>query len=88
MQANERDSAISINAIEVDMPMNQYAGRTSFGLLPEPEGRSGSFITATVINLSILAVVLYIGMMAKHVIEQHKYEQTALVFPTTPPPDR
>ena len=68
------------------MPTNYYPGRTSFGLLPEPEGRSGSFITATVINLMILAAVLYIGMMAKHVIEQHKYEQTELIFPTTPPP--
>ena len=28
----------------------------------------------------------YIGMTAKHVIEQHKYEQTELIFPTTPPP--
>jgi TonB family protein len=67
------------------MPTN-YAGRVNFGLLPEPEGRSGSFITATVINLMILAAVLYIGMMAKHMIEQHKYEQTELIFPTTPPP--
>ena len=67
------------------MPTN-YPGRINFGLLPEPEGRSGSFVTATVINLMILAAVLYIGMMAKHVIEQHKYEQTELIFPTTPPP--
>ncbi len=68
------------------MSMNSYQGRVSFGLLPEPEGRSGSFITATVINLTILALALYIGMMAKHVIEQHHFEQTELIFPTTPPP--
>ncbi len=68
------------------MPVNYYPGRTSFGLLPEPEGRSASFITSTVINLSILAVALYVGMMAKHVIEQHQFEQTELIFPTTPPP--
>ncbi|MGB6193126.1 MAG: TonB family protein [Terracidiphilus sp.] len=67
------------------MPTN-YPGRINFGLLPEPEGRSGSFITAAVINLMILAAVLYIGMMAKHVIEQHHFEQTELIFPTTPPP--
>ena len=30
------------------MPTNYYPGRTSFGLLPEPEGRSGPFITAVV----------------------------------------
>ena len=68
------------------MQTNHYPGRINFGLLPEPEGRSGSFITATAINLMILGAVLYIGMMAKHVIEQHKYEQTELIFPTTPPP--
>lgn len=68
------------------MPANYYPGRTTFGLLPEPEGRSASFITATVINMTILAVALYVGMMAKHVIEQHHFEQTELIFPTTPPP--
>ena len=68
------------------MSVNQYPERISFGLLPEPEGRSASFITATVINMTILAVALYVGMMAKHVIEQHHFEQTELIFPTTPPP--
>ncbi|HTB96513.1 MAG TPA: TonB family protein [Terracidiphilus sp.] len=68
------------------MPTNQYAGQYNFGLLPEPEGRRGSFVTAAVINLMILGAVLYIGMMAKHVIEQHHFEQTELIFPTTPPP--
>lgn len=66
------------------MPTNQYAG-VSFGLLPEPEGRRGSFITAAVINLLILGVVFSIGMMAKKVIT-HKFQQTELIFPTMPPP--
>ena len=65
---------------------NQYPGRASFGLLPEPEGRRGSFITATIVNMTILALALYIGLTARHVIEQHHFEQTELVFPTTPPP--
>lgn len=69
------------------MPINHYPGRMSFGLLPEPEGRSGSFITATVINMMILGAVLYVGMIAKHVIEQHHFEQTELIFPSTPPPE-
>lgn len=67
------------------MPVNYYPGRTNFGLLPEPEGRSASFITSTAINLTILAIALYVGMMAKHVMEQHHFEQTELIFPTTPP---
>jgi TonB family protein len=69
-----------------DMPMNSYTGRVSFGLLPEPEGRSSSFITSAVINMTILATILYVGMMAKHVIQVHHFEQTELIFPTTPPP--
>ncbi len=68
------------------MQVNRYPERTSFGLLPEPEGRSKSFITSTVVNLMILALVLYIGMTAKKIIEQHTYEQTVLIIPRQPPP--
>jgi len=68
------------------MPMNPYADRMTFGLLPEPERRAGSFITAGIVNLTILAVVLYVGLMAKHALQTHRFEQTELIFPTTPPP--
>jgi TonB family protein len=68
------------------MQMNRYPGHTTFGLLPEPEGRSTSFLTSATVNMIVLGLVLYIGMTAKHAIEQHKYEQTELIFPTTPPP--
>ncbi len=68
------------------MQVNRHPQTLQFGLLPEPEGRRASFITSAFINMSILAVMLYVGMMAKHVIEQHKFEQTDLIFPTTPPP--
>ena len=67
------------------MPVNQNPGQTFLGLLPEPEGRSASFITSSVVNLMILAVILYVGMMARHVVEQRKFERTELIFPTTPP---
>ena len=69
------------------MPMNSYSGNISFGLLPEPEGRSGSFVTAAVINTGILLLVLYIGMTARHMLQQHRFEQTELIFPTAPPPE-
>lgn len=68
------------------MPVNYSPERLSFGLLPEPEGRSASFITSSVVNLVILAAALYVGMAARHAIQEHKYEQTELIFPTTPPP--
>lgn len=56
------------------------------GLLPEQDGRSASFVTSTVVNLMILATVLYVGMMAKRVVQERKFERTELIFPTTPPP--
>ena len=69
------------------MPMNHYSGSATFGLLPEPEGRSGSFVTAAIINTMILITILYVGMMAKHVMQVHRFEQTELIFPTQPPPE-
>ena len=68
------------------MPANQYRMKANFGLLPEPEKSTASFITSTAVNLTILALVLYVGMTARRVVEQHKYETTDLIFPTTPPP--
>ncbi|WP_348262115.1 TonB family protein [Telmatobacter sp. DSM 110680] len=68
------------------MQMSGYPGRTSFGLLPEPEGRSAPFVTSVTVNVILLSLAIYIGMTAKHVLQQHKFEQTELIFPTTPPP--
>lgn len=68
------------------MQMSGYPGRMSFGLLPEPEGRSAPFVTSVTVNVILLSLAIYIGMTARHVIQQHKFEQTQLIFPTTPPP--
>ncbi len=68
------------------MELNYTPGRTNFGLLPEPERSTASFVTSTVINGMVLALVLYIGATAKHALEQHHYEVTELIVPTTPPP--
>jgi TonB family protein len=68
------------------MPLNYSPGRTNFGLLPEPESSPASFISSTVINGLVLLLMLYIGATAKRVIEEHKYEDTVLIVPTTPPP--
>jgi len=67
------------------MPMTYSPRHTNFGLLPEPEGRSVGFVASSIVNLTILAVVLYVGMTAKHVLEQH-YEMTQLFVPNNPPP--
>lgn len=68
-------------------PINRSQVRANFGLLPEPEKSPASFITSGIINLAALALVIYIGMTAKQAIQQHRYEQTELIFPTTPPPE-
>lgn len=57
----------------------------TLGLLPEPEGRAASFLTSSAINLSILAVLLLVGMTARHVMQQHE-EMTELTLPAQPPP--
>jgi len=68
------------------MSTSRYPIRANFGLLPEPERSAASFVSSTVVNLTILAIALYVGMTAKKAIEQHQFEQTELIFPTTPPP--
>jgi len=68
------------------MSGNQLPIRANFGLLPEPERSPASFLTSASLNLAVLALVFYIGVATKKVIEKHKFEQTELVFPTTPPP--
>jgi TonB family protein len=69
------------------VPINRFAVPASFGLLPEPEKSPASFVTSAVVNLTILALVIYVGMTARHAVQQQKFEHTLLIFPTTPPPE-
>ena len=68
------------------MPVKTPPKQATFGLLPEPEGKSGSFITSMVVNGLVLALLFFIGANAKRVIDDHKYEQTLLVMPSQEPP--
>jgi TonB family protein len=68
------------------MPSTPYAGRTRFGLLPEPESNPASFLTSCIINGAILALLIVFGTVAHHEIEVRKMETTEIVFPTPPPP--
>jgi len=70
------------------MAVKRYPDRITLGLLPEPEGRSASFLTSSLVNGVILALLLFIGASAKQAIEKHQYEQTVLIVPTTPPPPK
>jgi TonB family protein len=69
------------------MPSTQYAGRTRFGLLPEPESNPASFLTSCIINGAVLALLIVFGTVAHHEIQLRKMESTEIVFPTTPPPE-
>jgi TonB family protein len=68
------------------MPSTPYAGRTRFGLLPEPESNPASFLTSCIINGAILALLIIFGTVAHHELEVRKMESTEIIFPTTPPP--
>jgi TonB family protein len=71
------------------MSLNETAGRTSFGLLPEPEGRSASFVTSMVVNGLLLLLILYVGTMARKTLIQRQYQETLLILPSRdkePPP--
>jgi TonB family protein len=70
------------------MTVNRYPHKISLGLLPEPEGRLKSFVTSSTINLILLALAIFVGVAAKHVVVQHQYEQTVLIMPNTPPPEK
>jgi len=68
------------------MPMTSSPGNITFGLLPEPEGRSASFVTSSIINSAILVTVIVFGMTAHRVLVQHHYELTELIVPNRPTP--
>ena len=60
--------------------------RDSFGLLPEPEGRWGSFGVSMVTNLTIMALVVLLTA-AVHKVQKEKYiEHMVFVQQNTPPP--
>lgn len=67
------------------MPTNYTSGQITFGLLPEPEGRSASFVVSSAINATILLTCVVAGMMARQVIQQ-KFEATQVYFPHNSPP--
>ncbi|MGO9336393.1 MAG: energy transducer TonB [Terracidiphilus sp.] len=71
---------------ELSTPGTPYTPiSANFGLLPEPERSTASFVTSMVINGLILLIAIYLGTQVKNLVA-HKYEETVLIVPTTPPP--
>src|SRR5450755_1454726 len=58
--------------------------RDNFGLLPEPEGRWGSFGISMVTNIIIMSLLVLLTA-AIHKVEKQKYNET-LIFPQEVPP--
>src|ERR1700748_1802035 len=63
---------------------NDLLNRDNFGLLPEPEGRWGSFGASMVTNIIIMSL-LVLFTAAIHKVEKQKYNET-LIFPQEVPP--
>src|ERR1700734_1515463 len=59
--------------------------RDSFGLLPEPEGRWGSFGVSMVSNITIMALVVLLTA-AVHKVEKQKYIEHMVFVEKNPPP--
>jgi TonB family protein len=64
--------------------MTDSPNQTTFGLLPQPEGRIRSFVASSIVNLTVFGVALYAGISARQVMQQH-YEETELIVPAMPP---
>jgi TonB family protein len=59
--------------------------RSTFGLLPEPDRRMGSFGLSMVINISVAALLLLLTIAQVHQVRQHRMQTTELIFPVEQP---
>ena len=67
------------------MATDNTLNRGTFGLLPEPEGRMGSFGVSMVLNVTIAALALLLTVAQVHRVQQQKYQTTELIFPVDQP---
>ncbi len=58
---------------------------SSFGLLPEPQGRLGSFGVSMIVNVAVGALLLLFAAARVHQVKVEKYNTATLVFPAEPP---
>jgi TonB family protein len=59
--------------------------RANFGLLPEPQGRWGSFGASMITNLVVMVLLLLFTAAKIHQVQKQKYNET-LIFPQEVPP--
>jgi ribosomal protein L13E len=59
--------------------------QANFGLLPEPQGRFGSFGVSLVINISVAALLVLFAAAGIHEVHARKENTAVLIFPVEPP---
>jgi TonB family protein len=64
---------------------NDLLNRANLGLLPEPQGRFGSFGISAVVNVVAGAILVLITMAQVHKEKMHPYQTTELIFPVEQP---
>ncbi|QNI32614.1 TonB family protein [Alloacidobacterium dinghuense] len=64
---------------------NDLLNRANLGLLPEPQGRFGSFGVSTAVNVLAGAILILLTMAQVHQQKAHQYQTTQLVFPVEQP---
>ena len=66
-------------------PLNHSSYQSSFGLLPEPQGRFGSFGASMAVNVAVGALLILFAAARMHEVKVEKYNSATLVFPVEPP---
>jgi TonB family protein len=64
---------------------SNHPKQANFGLLPEPQGRFGSFGVSLVINISVAALLVLFAAAKIHESHVRKENTAVLIFPVEPP---
>lgn len=64
---------------------NTFRNQSTFGLLPEPQGRFGSFGVSMIVNVAVGALLLLFAAAHIHEVKMEKYNSSALIFPVEQP---
>jgi TonB family protein len=64
---------------------NDLLNRANLGLLPEPQGRFGSFGVSTIVNIVAGSILVLLTMAQVHKEKIRQYQTTELVFPVEQP---
>lgn len=64
---------------------NDPLNHTTFGLLPEPKGRLGSFGVSMATNIAVAALLILFAAARVHEVKVEKYNTATLIFPVEQP---